>query len=52
MWVKEYIIEAESEINIIIKLRAQTPGQAEVKFSITSQDIYMNSPNIIVTVEK
>jgi len=50
MWVKDYIVEAGSKINIILKLRAQIPGQAEVKFSITSQNIYMDSPDVLLDI--
>lgn len=52
LWVKDYLIEPYSEINIIIVLRAQMPGQAEIKFSITSQDIYMNSPDVLLDIGK
>ncbi|OQA21157.1 MAG: hypothetical protein BWY60_00824 [Actinobacteria bacterium ADurb.Bin346] len=51
MWVKDYYVEAEGEIEMIIKLRAQEPGHAEIKFSITSQDIYMDAPQVSIEIE-
>jgi hypothetical protein len=52
MWVKNYTVGARSTLNLILKIRAQAPGQSLIKFRITSQDIYMDSPDISLNIEK
>ena len=46
MWVKEYIIKANSQSGIGIELQAESPGEAVIKFAATSQNIYMNSEDL------
>lgn len=50
MWVKEYKIKANSQSSIGIELQAQSPGEALIKFAITSQNIYMNSEDLNIIV--
>jgi len=52
MWVKNYTVEAKSALNLILKLRAQAPGQSLIKFRVTSQDIYMDSPDISLSIKE
>jgi hypothetical protein len=50
MWVKEYKIKANSQSSIGIELQAESPGEAVIKFAATSQNIYMNSEDLNITV--
>jgi hypothetical protein len=50
MWVKEYKIKANSQYSIVIELQAESPGEAVIKFAATSQNIYMNSEDLNITV--
>jgi len=50
MWVKEYIIKANSQSVIGIELQAESPGKAVIKFAATSQNIYMNSEDLNIIV--
>ena len=52
MWVKEYIIKANGQSSIGIELQAESPGEAVIKFAATSQNIYMNSPDIVLNIAK
>ncbi len=52
MWVKDYIVKAGSKLSLVLNIKARAPGQAIIKLRITSQDIYMDSPDIIVNIEQ
>jgi hypothetical protein len=52
MWVSDsYVIEAEDEINLILKLRGTRPGKSQVKFRITAHDVYINSDDIEIEIK-
>lgn len=52
MWVGDsYVIEAEDEINLILKLRGTRPGKSQVKFRITTHDVYINSDDIEIEIK-
>jgi hypothetical protein len=46
MWVKIYKVKSESAIKIILSFQASTPGDAKIKFSVTSQDSYFKAKDI------
>ena len=51
MWVGNYIIEGESEINLIVELRGVAPGQLPVKFRLTTNDFYIESDDIEMEIK-
>jgi len=50
MWVKSFPIKAKSEINIILILRAISPGKAEIDFKVTSQDYYFGAELVEINI--
>jgi 4-amino-4-deoxy-L-arabinose transferase-like glycosyltransferase len=52
MWVKEYIVKPGASLTLKIKLKAQSPGDTIIKFSVTSQDFYMESPDVQLSIAK
>ena len=52
MWVKEYTVKPGGSLTLKINLKAQTPGDSVVKFSVTSQDFYMASPDVKLNIAK
>jgi hypothetical protein len=52
MWVKEYIVKPGSSLTLKIKLKAQAPGDSDIKFNVTSQDFYMASPDVQLSIAK
>jgi hypothetical protein len=52
MWVKEYIVKPGASLILKINLKAQSPEDAVVKFSVTSQDFYMASPDVQLNIAK
>jgi translation elongation factor P/translation initiation factor 5A len=51
MWVGNYIIEGESEINLIVELRSSKPGKATVKFRLTTGGFYINCDDLEVEIK-
>jgi hypothetical protein len=51
MWVGDYIIEGESEINLIVELRGTAPGQLPVKFRLTTNDFYIKCDDIEIEIQ-
>jgi hypothetical protein len=52
MWVKEYIVKPGASLTLKINLKAQAPGDTVIKFSATSQDFYMASPDVQLSIAK
>jgi hypothetical protein len=52
MWVKEYIVKPGASLILKINLQAQAPGDSVIKFSATSQDFYMASPDVQLSIAK
>ena len=52
MWVSDsYIIEGESEINLIVELRGIRPGKSIIKFRVTTGGFYINCDDIEVEIK-
>jgi len=51
MWVKDFNINAKGSLNIAINIRATKPGESEIGFSVTSQNIYFKAENIKAKVQ-
>ena len=52
MWVSDsYIIEGESEINLIVELRGIRPGKSFIKFKITTSGVYFNCDDIEMEIK-
>jgi hypothetical protein len=52
MWVKNFTINSNGSLKISIIVRAIKPGDAEIGFSVTSQNIYFDAKNIKVKVSQ
>jgi hypothetical protein len=52
MWVKEYNVKPGASLTLKVHLQAKTPGDSVVKFSVTSQDFYMASPDVQLDIAK
>lgn len=50
MWVKEYIVKSGGSMTLRVNLQAKTTGDSVVKFSVTSQDFYMDSPEVKLNI--
>ena len=51
MWVGNYIIEGESEINLIVELRSIAPGKATIKFRLTTGGFYINCEDLEIEIK-
>ena len=52
MWVSDsYIIEGESEINLIVELRGIKPGKSLTKFRITTSGFYVSCDDIEMEIK-
>ena len=52
MWVSDkYFVDGEGEINIILNLRATSPGGAIVKFSLTANKIYVEAGDLELEIK-
>ena len=52
MWVSDsYIIEGESEINLIVGLRSVAPGKSPVKFRLTTSGFYIDCDDIEIEIK-
>jgi hypothetical protein len=51
MWVGNYIIEGESEINLIVELRSSKPEKATVKFRLTTGGFYINCDDLEIEIK-
>ena len=50
MWVKNYDINANEELNIFLLFRVLKPGESVVKFRVTSQNIYFEAEDAIIEI--
>lgn len=52
MWVSDsYVIEGESEINLILELRGIRPGKSPIKFRATTSGFYINCDDIEMEIK-
>lgn len=52
MWVKEYAVKPGGSLILKIRLQTKTAEDSVIKFRITSQDFYMDSPEVKLNIEK
>ena len=52
MWVSDnYIIEPDSEVNLIAYLRGSAPGKSIIDFRITTHDVYIKADGIEIEIK-
>jgi len=52
MWVSDnYIVDPDSEINLIVYLQGSAPGKGIIDFRITTHDVYIEADGIGIEIE-
>ena len=52
MWVSDdYIVDPDSEINLIVYLQGTAPGKSLIDFRITTHDVYIEAGGIEIEIE-
>ncbi len=52
MWVSDlYVVDSNSEINLIVKLKGVSPGQSIIKFRATYRENYINCDDIEIEMK-